>query len=203
MNKPPFQMLACWCCLLILALSLHGCATPVGVNSLTPEKANEKLTENVLSNDSLSAPTQQLRNRAGLADLKLSDFTSADKLFEQIANVERPKEFGCEFGRGFDLIRWGFFHTADRQQQLKEHETFRRSIHRVKEKVSYDQVGIDPELKSSFDTYVPGHEFLPIVQTLTNKNPNLKGNSANYSTDNASYFQEKGWTIRPVVDLSK
>ena len=50
---------------------------------------------------------------------------------------------------------------------------------------------------------MPGHEFLPIVQTLTNKNPNLKGNSANYSTDNASYFQEKGWTIRPVVDLSK
>jgi hypothetical protein len=158
----------------------------------------------------VNGPTQQaidwineVRNRAGLADLRLSDFTSADKLFEQIANVERPKEFGCEFGRGFDLIRWGFFHTADRQQQLKEHETFRRSIHRVKEKVSYDQVGIDPELKSSFDTYVPGHEFLPIVQTLTNKNPNLKGNSANYSTDNASYFQEKGWTIRPVVDLSK
>lgn len=158
----------------------------------------------------VNGPTQQaidwineVRNRAGLADLKLSDFTSADKLFEQIANVERPKEFGCEFGRGFDLIRWGFFHTADRQQQLKEHETFRRSIHRVKEKVSYDQVGIDPELKCSFDTYVPGHEFLPIVQTLTNKNPNLKGNSANYSTDNASYFQEKGWTIRPVVDLSK
>lgn len=158
----------------------------------------------------VNGPTQQaidwineVRNRAGLVDLKLSDFTSADKLFEQIANVERPKEFGCEFGRGFDLIRWGFFHTADRQQQLKEHETFRRSIHRVKEKVSYDQVGIDPELKSSFDTYVPGHEFLPIVQTLTNKNPNLKGNSANYSTDNASYFQEKGWTIRPVVDLSK
>ena len=158
----------------------------------------------------VNGPTQQaidwineVRNRAGLADLKLSDFTSADKLFEQIANVERPKEFGCEFGRGFDLIRWGFFHTAERQQQLKEHETFRRSIHRVKEKVSYDQVGIDPELKSSFDTYVPGHEFLPIVQTLTNKNPNLKGNSANYSTDNASYFQEKGWTIRPVVDLSK
>lgn len=158
----------------------------------------------------VNGPTQQaidwineVRNRAGLANLKLSDFTSADKLFEQIANVERPKEFGCEFGRGFDLLRWGFFHTADRQLQLKQHETFRRSTHRVKEAVSYDQVGIDPELKSSFDTYLPGHEFIPIVQTLTNKNPNLTGNSANYSTDNASYFQEKGWTIRPVVDLSK
>ena len=60
----------------------------------------------------VNGPTQQaidwinqVRERAGLADLKLADFNSADKLFEQIANVERPKEFGCEFGRGFDLIR--------------------------------------------------------------------------------------------------
>ena len=48
-----------------------------------------------------------------------------------------------------------------------------------------------------------GHEFLPIVQTLTNKNPNLKGNSANESTDNAAYFQQNGWTVRPVVSLGK
>lgn len=68
----------------------------------------------------VNGPTQQaidwineVRNRAGLADLELSDFNSADKLFEQIANVERPKEFGCEFGRGFDLIRWGFSTTTD------------------------------------------------------------------------------------------
>ena len=77
MNKPPFQLLACWCCLLILALSLQSCATPVGVNSLTPEKANEKLTENVLSNDSLSAPTQQLLNRAGLAEQYRKDPAAA------------------------------------------------------------------------------------------------------------------------------
>ncbi|MBR5930217.1 MAG: RagB/SusD family nutrient uptake outer membrane protein, partial [Prevotella sp.] len=56
----------------------------------------------------ISGPTQQaidwinqVRNRAGLASLKLADFNSKDKLFEQIANVERPKEFGCEYGRGF------------------------------------------------------------------------------------------------------
>jgi hypothetical protein len=65
------------------------------------------------------------------------------------------------------------------------------------------QIGVDAELKSSFDTYVDGHEFLPIVQTLTNKNPNLRGNSANNSSSNKPYFDEKGWTVHPVVDLNK
>jgi hypothetical protein len=44
---------------------------------------------------------------------------------------------------------------------------------------------------------------LPIVQTLTNKNPNLRGNSANNSSSNKPYFDEKGWTVHPVVDLNK
>ena len=158
----------------------------------------------------VNGPTQQainwineVRTRAGLANLKLSDFPTADKLFEQIANVERPKEFGCEFGRGFDLIRWGFFYSADRLQQLKEHGTFRRSLYKAKEPVKYTDVGTEPQLKSSYDTYLPGHEFLPIVQTLTNKNPNLKGNSANEGTDNAEYFRQNGWKVRPVVNLNK
>lgn len=158
----------------------------------------------------VNGPTQQaidwineVRRRAGLADLKLADFPTKDKLFEQIANVERPKEFGCEFGRGFDLLRWGFFYSADRLQQLKEHGTYRCSIHHAKDPVSYSLVGQDPEVKCSYDTYVPGHEFLPIVETLTNKNPNLKGNSANNSTDNSEYFKTNGWTVHPVVSLSK
>lgn len=158
----------------------------------------------------VNGPTQQaidwineVRRRAGLADLKLADFPTKDKLFEQIANVERPKEFGCEFGRGFDLLRWGFFYSADRLQQLKEHGTYRCSIHHAKDPVSYDLVGKDPEVKCSYDTYVPGHEFLPIVEILTNKNPNLKGNSANNSTDNSEYFKTNGWTVHPVVSLSK
>ena len=158
----------------------------------------------------VNGPTQraidwinEVRGRADLPDLELEDFDTADKLFEQIANVERPKEFGCEFGRGFDLIRWGFFYDNGRLQQLKEHGTFRRSIKNIKEPVSYANISSDPELKSSFDTYITGHEFLPIVQTLTNKNPNLEGNSANNSTDNSVYFREKGWTVRPVVDLNE
>ena len=158
----------------------------------------------------VNGPTQdainwinQVRERAGLEDLKLADFNSKDKLFEQIANVERPKEFGCEFGRCFDLIRWGFFYDNNRLTQLKEHGTFRRSPHRIKEAVSYSQVGVDSELKSSYDSYLPGHEFLPIYQGTLNANPNLKGNSANDGTDNTSYFTGKGWTVHPVVDLSK
>lgn len=158
----------------------------------------------------VNGPTQQaidwineVRNRANLVDLKLEDFNSADKLFEQIANVERPKEFGCEFGRGFDLIRWGFFYDNGRLQQLKEHGTVRRSINGVKDPVKYSDIASDSELKSTFDTYRPGHEFLPIVQQLMNNNPNLTGNSANYSTDNSIYFRENKWKVRPVVELSK
>jgi len=155
----------------------------------------------------VNGPTQQaidwinqVRRRAGLADLKLADFGSADKLFEQIANVERPKEFGCEFGRGFDLIRWGFFYSNDRLAQIKQHATFRRTNDksRVKESVDYAQVGADAELKSSYDTWIPGHEFFPIYQGTLNDNPNLVGNSANTSTSNASSLYGP---VRPVVNL--
>lgn len=158
----------------------------------------------------VNGPTQQaidwinqVRERASLKDLSLSDFDTKDKLFEQIANVERPKEFGCEYGRGYDLIRWGFFYDQGRLAQLKEHGTFRRSPYKAKEAVSYSLVGVDPELKSSYDTYVPGHEFLPIYQGLLNDNPNLTGNSANTNTDNSTDFFGRGWTVHPVVNLGK
>ena len=158
----------------------------------------------------VNGPTQQaidwinqVRKRAELAELKLSDFSSKDQLFEQIANVERPKEFGCEFGRGLDLIRWGFFYSDDRLTQIKEHGTFRRTTDKttVKDPVSYSFVGTDPELKSSYDSYEKGHEFLPIYQGTLNDNPNLKGNSANEGTDNSAYFFGKGWSVHPVVNL--
>ena len=156
----------------------------------------------------INGPTQQaidwinkVRARANLAGLQLSDFADADALFEQIANVERPKEFGCEFGRGFDLIRWGFFYDNDRLQQLKEHGTFRRSADAsvAKDVVSYSDIATNSEFKSSYDTYVKGHEFLPVRQAVLNANPNLRGNSANYNSDNSVYFLGKGWTVHPVV----
>ena len=160
----------------------------------------------------VNGPTEQaikwineVRQRAGLADLKLEDFNTKDKLFEQIANVERPKEFGCENGRGMDLIRWGFFYDNGRLNQLKEHGTFyKNKTIDVKTPVTYAQTKTDPEnVKCSYDTYSPGHEFLPIFQTLLNNNPNLKGNSANDGIDNSTDFFGRGWTVHPVVDLSK
>ena len=177
-----------------------------GIN-LRMMRYSDVLLRAAVCENEVNGPTQQaidwinqVRNRAQLASLKLSDFNSADKLFEQIANVERPKEFGCEFGRGFDLIRWGFFYDAGRLQQLKEHGTFRRTNDktRVKESVSYAEVGIDSELKSSYDTWIQGHEFLPIYQGTLNDNPNLVGNSANNSSSNADKLYGP---VHPVVNL--
>jgi hypothetical protein len=161
----------------------------------------------------LNGPTQQaidwinqVRSRAGLANLKLSDFDDANKLFEQIANVERPKEFGCEFGRGFDLIRWGWFYNDGRLQQLKEHAAVNfwtkanydngTITYTPKDPVSYGNCN-----KSSYDTWIQGHEFIPLYQGILNANPKLEGNSANNSTSNAEYYSSNGLTIHPVVEL--
>ena len=153
----------------------------------------------------VSGPTQQaidwineVRRRANLNDLSLADFNTADKLFEQIANVERPKEFGCEAGRCYDLIRWGFFHDANRLQQLKEHGAYRLAAD-VKEKIVYGTSGVE----STFDKYQKGHEYFPVYQNYMNVNSSLVGNSANKDLDNSVYFTKNGWTVHPVVDLSK
>ena len=158
----------------------------------------------------VNGPTQQaidwinqVRTRAGLANLKLSDFNTADKLFEQIANVERPKEFGCEFGRGFDLIRWGWFYDAGRLQQLKEHAavnfwTKSNYADGVIDFTPKDRVDYSSCSKSSFDNWIPGHEFFPIYQGTLNDNPNLKGNSANNSESNADKLYGP---VHPVVNL--
>jgi hypothetical protein len=71
----------------------------------------------------------------------------------------------------------------------------------VKETVSYAEVGTDSELKSSYDSWIQGHEFFPIYQGTLNDNPNLVGNSANNSADNSAYFTGNGWTVHPVVNL--
>lgn len=144
----------------------------------------------------------QVRERADLKPLSTSDFASADELFEQIANVERPKEFGCENGRGIDLIRWGWFYDSGRMAQLKDHGSF--DLGSVGKGVDHKKpVTAETADKSSFSAFVGGHEYLPIFQTTLNNNPNLEGNSANKSTDNSEAFRSKGYKVRPVVDLSK
>ena len=151
----------------------------------------------------VNGPTQQaidwinqVRRRANLADLMLSDFASKDKLFEQIANVERPKEFGCEAGRCYDLIRWGFFYDAGRLQQLKEHGAYKLAAG-VKDVINYGDAGVE----STYAKFENGHEYFPIYQNDLNVNANLKGNSANLGIDNSAYFSKNGWTVHPVVKL--
>lgn len=135
----------------------------------------------------------QVRNRVALPSLKLEDFTSADKLFEQIANVERPKEFGCENGRGIDLIRWGFFADAERFAQLKEHCRF--VISNVPANAKAD-LSNNSSARSSLDNYIAGHEYFPIAQTTLDNNPNLSGNCANESK--SAPFS---WSVRPITSL--
>lgn len=148
----------------------------------------------------INGPTQMaidyiniVRRRVALKDLKVSDFPSADALFEQIANVERPKEFGCENGRGIDLLRWGFFYDTDRLNQLVEHGYYKRDG-----KASTDELTAETADDSSFKYYYKGHEYFPIFQGTLNANPNLIGNSANLNEDNGPAFKAK-WTVRPIV----
>jgi len=148
----------------------------------------------------------RVRSRAKLANLDQNRYNTKDKLFEQIANVERPKEFGCEAGRFLDLLRWGFLYSTERLQQLKEHgavkfwnqENYKKGLYNYTPQTRVDYNSCD---KTSFNTYIQGHEFMPILQFMMNDNPQLVGNSANNSTNNASYFFGKGWTIHPVVNL--
>ena len=148
----------------------------------------------------INGPTQAaidyiniVRRRVALKDLKLSDFTSKDALFEQIANVERPKEFGCENGRGIDLLRWGFFYNTDRLNQLVEH-----AYYKLDGKANTDELTAATASASSFKHYSKGHEYFPILQATLNANPHLTGNSANKSEDNGPAFLAK-WAVHPVV----
>ncbi len=134
-----------------------------------------------------------VRRRVALKDLKVSDFPSKDALFEQIANVERPKEFGCENGRGIDLLRWGFFYDASRLNQLKEH-----AYYNLDGKASTDELTAETASASSFQYYYKGHEYFPIFQSTLNANPNLVGNSANKNEDNGPAFLTK-WSVHPIV----
>ncbi|WP_163324733.1 RagB/SusD family nutrient uptake outer membrane protein [Draconibacterium mangrovi] len=152
----------------------------------------------------INGPTQtaidyinEVRSRVALEDLEVADFPSANALFEQIANVERPKEFGCENGRGIDLLRWGFFYDSDRLNQLVEHGYYKRDGTASTEPLTAENAD-----DSSFKYYYKGHEYFPIFQSTLNANPNLVGNSANKNEDNGPAFFEKGYMVRPVVDLN-
>ncbi len=153
----------------------------------------------------INGPTQtaldyinEVRKRAGLADLQLANFPTADALFEQIANVERPKEFGCENGRGIDLNRWGFYESSDRKAQLRQHMIFKTSLKVADAKAVYKVDDIDgTTVRSTFDTYLEAHEYFPIAQSTLDANPHLTGNCAYNSKKPDGFFP---WTVHPVVE---
>lgn len=141
----------------------------------------------------------KVRARVALAPLPASGW-SKDKLFEQIANVERPKEFGCENGRGIDLIRWGFFYDSGRLNQIREHS---RYIFDKDVTVPLTTKNLDASecTDDSYKYYNPGHEYFPIFQGTLNANPNLEGNSANNNVDNAPAWKEAYGAVHPVISL--
>lgn len=154
----------------------------------------------------LNGPTQtaidyinQVRRRVALPDLKTEDFTSADALFEQIANVERPKEFGCENGRGIDLNRWGFYYSDSRKEQLKQHMAYKLSkdVNDAKLDIKLEDIG-NNSITSSMLTYSKGREYFPLAQSLLDANPHLSGNCSYEGIQ-----PEFPYTVHPVVELSK
>ena len=106
--------------------------------------------------------------------------------------MERPKEFGCENGRGIDLIRWGFFYDPDRLAQIRQHSAYMRNG-----TASTDELTLETADDYSLRYYEPGHEYFPIYKNTLDANPNLTGNSANKNIDNSVEFLQK-WTVHPV-----
>ncbi len=95
-----------WVLLLAVAILIHGCATPVGVRPLDSKEANRRLTETVLSDDVLSAPTLQILNRAGLEN----QFQSEPA--EVIAALHKALPTAREADRLFALAELSFLHAA-------------------------------------------------------------------------------------------
>ncbi|GAB3357325.1 RagB/SusD family nutrient uptake outer membrane protein [Arachidicoccus ginsenosidivorans] len=97
---------------------------------------------------------QMVRDRADLPDLATTKpGLSKEEMRDQIAH-ERALEFGVEGIRFFDIMRWKWLSNPDKLSLLKSHD-------------------------SEFNTYVTGHEYLPVPQGELDTNPNLSKNSAN------------------------
>ncbi|CAN5656323.1 RagB/SusD family nutrient uptake outer membrane protein [soil metagenome] len=97
---------------------------------------------------------QQVRTRANLPDLAtVAPGMNQTQMRDQLAH-ERALEFAIEGQRINDLIRWGWFNDATKLALLKTHD-------------------------ADFNTYKPGHEYLPIPQQELDVNKNLLPNSAN------------------------
>jgi len=91
---------------LATVLALSGCATPVGVRPLDSQAANRRLTETVLSDAKLSAPTMQILNRAGLENQFQSEPTATIAALHHALPTARVAD------RLFALAELSFLHAA-------------------------------------------------------------------------------------------
>ncbi|MFO7708875.1 MAG: alpha/beta fold hydrolase [Desulfobacterales bacterium] len=105
-------MKSSWRVVLVLfpavVILLQGCATPVGVRRLDLKEANRKLTESVLADDQVSAPTMQILNRSGL-EKKFQEEPA-----EVIAALHQSISTARDADRLFALAELSFLHAAKR-----------------------------------------------------------------------------------------
>lgn len=101
-----------------------------------------------------AALVQQVRDRVNLPDRE-SEFAalSLPGFMDQLAH-ERVTELSIEGVRFYDIKRWGWLEDPAKLEELKSNDV-------------------------EFNTFVPGREYQPIVQSELDTNPNLVGNSAN------------------------
>ncbi|MBP1749704.1 MAG: hypothetical protein H6Q52_2243, partial [Deltaproteobacteria bacterium] len=85
---------------------LSGCATPVGVGRLDTQESYRKLTANVLTHSTLSAPTMQILNRNGLAE----KFEETPE--DVIAIIHKGVPTENEADRLFALAELSFLHAS-------------------------------------------------------------------------------------------
>lgn len=101
--------------LLFCVFVLSGCATPVGVGYLDQQESYRRLTANVLTGSTLSAPTMQMLNRTGLSE-KFGTHPA-----DVIAAIHQGVPTADETDRLFALAELSFLHacrSGDRSYHL-------------------------------------------------------------------------------------
>jgi pimeloyl-ACP methyl ester carboxylesterase len=137
--------------LLAAMVVLNGCATPVGVRRMDPPEAHRRLTESVLTDQNLSAPTLQLLNRADLAE-KFKDHPA-----EVISTLHEGMLTAGQRDVIFALAELSFLHATrseDRSYFLASAVYAYASIFPKNVKDALDP--FDPRLRTAVDLYNQG-----------------------------------------------
>ena len=137
--------------LLAAIVVLTGCATPVGVRRMEPPEAHRRLTESVLTDQKLSAPTLQILNRSGLAEKFKSHPT------EVISSLHKGMLTASEPDVIFALAELSFLHatrSGDRSYFLASAVYAYASIFPKNVKNALDP--FDPRLRTAVDLYNQG-----------------------------------------------